>query len=80
MDATDQFLTIPRDDDSLQGESSRHDGHGHAYTSSQDDELYLERLETLYEKQLGEIDTFARREGRPCEDVSWMFFPFICFN
>ncbi|KAI0690165.1 hypothetical protein BC835DRAFT_1417985 [Cytidiella melzeri] len=40
-----------------------------AYTEHQDNDLYLERLETLYEKHLGEINAFAKRESRPCEDV-----------
>lgn len=33
------------------------------------DDLYLERLETLYEKQLGDIRAFAQREGRPLDEV-----------
>jgi hypothetical protein len=41
-----------------------------ASSISQDDELYLERLDTLYNKHLGEIRAFATRESRPYEDVS----------
>ncbi|KAF7796605.1 hypothetical protein EIP86_007787 [Pleurotus ostreatoroseus] len=33
------------------------------------DELYLERLEALYAKQLGDVRAFAAREGRPFDEV-----------
>lgn len=33
------------------------------------DDLYLERLETLYEKQLSDTRAFAQREGRPFDEV-----------
>ncbi|KAI0091207.1 hypothetical protein BDY19DRAFT_689234 [Irpex rosettiformis] len=72
---TDEFLLLPQDDDNLHfqavgGESSPGGGTGTAtYSSAGDDELYLERLQALYEKQIGEIHAFARREGRAYKDV-----------
>ncbi|GBE88403.1 hypothetical protein SCP_1302180 [Sparassis crispa] len=34
-----------------------------------EDELFLERLETLYDRSLAELRTFAERESRPFEEV-----------
>lgn len=34
------------------------------------DALFLERLETLYEKSLADLRAFAQREGCPFEEVS----------
>ncbi|KAH9935262.1 hypothetical protein B0H21DRAFT_759281 [Amylocystis lapponica] len=34
-----------------------------------DDDLFLERLETLFDKSLADLRTFAEREARPFEDV-----------
>ena len=74
MDA-DRFLILPQDSDEhafrfdSEGPTEPiHSGAG-AYSSSEDDELYVERLQALYEKQLGEVQAFARRERRNYEDV-----------
>ena len=72
MDA-DHFLILPQDSDEhafrFEGPTEPiHSGAG-AYSSSEDDELYIERLQALYEKQLGEVQAFARRERRNYEDV-----------
>ena len=37
--------------------------------SSIDEELFLERLETLYEKELSDVRAFAQREHRPYDEV-----------
>lgn len=37
------------------------------------DALFLERLETLYEKSLADLRAFAQREGCPFEEVSCYF-------
>ena len=73
MDA-ERFLILPQDSDE---HAFRFEGHSEpipsgagAYSSSEDDELYIERLQALYEKQLGEVQAFARRERRNYEDVS----------
>lgn len=34
-----------------------------------DQDLYMERLETLYEKELTDIRAFAQRENRPLDEV-----------
>lgn len=46
-------------------------------TAMSDDSLYLERLETLHEKQLGELRAFARRETRSFEDVRWQLYYYL---
>ena len=38
-------------------------------SSSSDQALYLERLDTLYEKGLSDIRAFAQRESRPFDEV-----------
>lgn len=43
-----------------------------------DHDLYLERLETLYEKQLSDLRAFAARESRPFDEVSLVYVLLRC--
>ncbi|CAL1716215.1 unnamed protein product [Somion occarium] len=43
-----------------------------------DDELFIERLQILYDKQLSDLQTFASRESRPYDEVRRLFSEWHC--